>query len=654
MKGYKKFFCFVFILTSILFLPNISFASNLSQELEDIEDKSLNVHDNQTIIQMDIIENISVSKEKLDDSVETEFVEDLQMMSKNDVSEEDVYEESEKEENIIEDSEKKEDFIEESEMGNESKSESTLTAIDEDVESSEEIAVIGFLQYDTEIRSKPNGDIIDIAKYGSLIKGMKQSNGWIKLEDGNYLYDVGLLETIPVNGFVSVSSNMRKYPNGEIVGVKAKGSLISGSKETNGWIKLEDGNYIYDFGILESMYVKGFIPVSTNVRSKPNGEILRVESKNTLISGIKETNGWIKLDDGNYLYDFGLLDSIKVKGFIPVSTNVRTKPNGNILKAEEKESLVSGIKNVNNWIRLDNGNYLYDFGLLETIRVKGFLPVPTNVRTTPNGKILRVEKIDSLISGNKNVNGWINLDKGNYLYDFGLKSTIPVEGYVSSTINLREKPNGTILGVINAGMYVHGNLNADNYVITVGPTNSGKRTVYLYNFGLYKKHHKGYTRMPLNIRSGASFSSRVIGTLPYGTYINQFSDTDWVKYGNGYVNARTVMATASNNFKNTKYLYTVDGNVPSVINGRKLTGKIIDPNAKTNLTQSQVNNKIYQLPYYLREGALHNKTAVNTYIKYLNYKGYSTSTNLDYDYQNALINSTRRVKVPFLAQFDER
>ncbi|MDO4605517.1 MAG: hypothetical protein Q4B23_06035, partial [Helcococcus sp.] len=95
-----------------------------------------------TIIKMNIFENLCVSKEKLDDSVETEFVEDLQMMSKNDVSEEDIYEESEKEENIIEDSEKKEDFIEESEMGNESKSESTLTAIDEDVESSEEIAVI--------------------------------------------------------------------------------------------------------------------------------------------------------------------------------------------------------------------------------------------------------------------------------------------------------------------------------------------------------------------------------------------------------------------------------------------------------------------------------------------------------------------------------
>ncbi|MGY3775726.1 SH3 domain-containing protein [Helcococcus sueciensis] len=228
MKGYKKSFCFVFILTSILFLPNISFASDLSQELVDIEDKSLNVHNNETSSQMDIIENISVSKEKLDDylETETEFVEDLQTMSKNDISDENVFEESEKEENMIEDSEKEENIIEESETENESKEEIK----DEEVESSEEIAVIGFLQYDIEIRSKPNGDIIDIAKSGSLIKGIKESNGWIKLEDGNYLYDIGLLETIPVNGFVSVTSNLRKFPNGEIVGVKNKGSIISGNK----------------------------------------------------------------------------------------------------------------------------------------------------------------------------------------------------------------------------------------------------------------------------------------------------------------------------------------------------------------------------------------------------------------------------------------
>ncbi len=651
MKGYKKILCFVFILTLILFLPNISFASDLSQKLVDIEDKSLNIHNNETNAQMDIIENISVSKEKSDDylETETEFVEDLQTMSKTDISEEDVFEESEKEENIIEDSKKEQNFIEESEAENESKEE----VKDEDIESSEGFAVIGFLQYDTEIRSKPNGDIIDIAKYGSLIKGIKESNGWIKLEDGNYLYDIGLLETIPVKGFVSVPSNVRKYPNGEIVGLKNKDSIISGHKETNGWIRLDDGNYIYDFGILENIEVKGFIPVSTNVRSKPNGEILRVESKNTLISGIKESNGWIKLEDGNYLYDFGLLDSIKVKGFIPVSTNVRTKPNGTILKAKEKESLVSGIKSANNWIRLEDGNFLYDFGLLETIRVKGFLPVSTNVRTAPNGKILRAEAMDSLISGYKNINGWINLDKGNYLYDFGLKSTIPVEGYVDSTINLREKPNGTILGVINAGMYVHGNLTSDNYVITVGPTNSGKKTVYLYNFGLYKKHHKGYTRMALNIRSGASLSSRVIGSLPYGTYINKFSDSDWIKYGNGYVNARTVVATVQNSFKNTKYLYTVDGKVPEVINGRKVTGEIVDPNKTTNLTKTQINERIRNLPYFLKDGTRSNPTAVNTLIKYKDYKGRSSSTNLDYDYQNAL-KSTRKVKVPYLAQFDER
>lgn len=232
MKGYKKSFCFVFILTSILFLPNISFASDLSQELVDIEDKSLNVHNNETSSQMDIIENISVSKEKLDDylETETEFVEDLQTMSKNDISDENVFEESEKEENIIE----------ESETENESKEEIK----DEEVESSEEIAVIGFLQYDTEIRSKPNGDIIDIAKSGSLIKGIKESNGWIKLEDGNYLYDFGLLDSIKVKGFIPVSTNVRTKPNGTILKAKGKESLVSGIKSANNWIRLDDGNFL--------------------------------------------------------------------------------------------------------------------------------------------------------------------------------------------------------------------------------------------------------------------------------------------------------------------------------------------------------------------------------------------------------------------------
>lgn len=159
--------------------------------------------------------------------------------------------------------------------------------------------------------------------------------------------------------------------------------------------------------------------------------------------------------------------------------------------------------------------------------------------------------------------------------------------------------------------------------------------------------------MSLNLRSDASLSSKIIGTIPSGTYINKFSNSDWVKYGNGYVNARTVVATVSNNFKNTKYLYTVDGNVPSVIDGRKLTVTLVDPNATTTLTNSQINERIITLHNYLKNGVASNPLAKNTYVKFRDYKGYSTETNLDYDYQNAL-KTSRKVKVPYIVQFDER
>lgn len=335
----------------------------------------------------------------------------------------------------------------------------------------------GIVSVNTNVRDSKNGKIIDMISQGSYVKGIMDGN-WIRLDDGNYIYNFGLLEGNPVSGYLTEDMNLRTAPiNGKIAEVYKKYTYIQGI-EQNGWIKLDNGLYIYNHGIIDGNLVSGYIPNDTNVRRSPsNGEIIDTYPQYTFVSGI-ETDKWIRLDNGQYIYNFGLLDSYPVSGHLAINTNVRSEAStsSRIIEVYPKTTLISGYKD-GNWIKLENGYYIYDLGFIPEERVSGYLSINTNVRDSKNGKLIDLYQRETYIQGILDGN-WIKLDNGNYIYNFGLKFGVDVSGYLTSTVNIRVDTNyGNIVGELKPGDYIIGQKHQDWIKL--------KDERYIFDFGVF-------------------------------------------------------------------------------------------------------------------------------------------------------------------------
>lgn len=96
--------------------------------------------------------------------------------------------------------------------------------------------------------------------------------------------------------------------------------------------------------------------------------------------------------------------------------------------------------------------------------ISGYTSTTLNVRSKPNGPI--VGKIDPAekITGFQN-NGWIKLPSGNYICNLGIVQGKQVSGYTLQALNVRKSPGGKILSVLNKFSYVKG-VKIDNYILT--------------------------------------------------------------------------------------------------------------------------------------------------------------------------------------------
>lgn len=341
----------------------------------------------------------------------------------------------------------------------------------------EPTSIDGILTVNTNIRDSKNGNLVDTYEKGTYVKGVMDGN-WIKLENGNYLYNFGLIEGAPISGYLTEDMNVRTEPSGSIIAeVYKKHTYIEGIV-VDGWIKLDNGLYIYNYGVLDGELVSGYLPNNTNVRTAPkDGTIVDTYPIYTFVSGI-EVDGWIRMDNNHYIYNFGLLSGIPVSGHLGLNTNVRTEPStsATIVEVYPKTTLVSGTKD-GNWIKLDNGYYIYDLGFIpEEIR-SGYLTLNVNVRDSKNGNIIDLYSIDTYVSGVKDGN-WIKLDSGDYIYDFELKFGLDVSGYLTKTVNIRVDTNyGEIVGEYKPGQYIIGQKHEDWIKLD--------ENSYIFDFGLY-------------------------------------------------------------------------------------------------------------------------------------------------------------------------
>lgn len=279
--------------------------------------------------------------------------------------------------------------------------------------------VSGIVPTRTNVRMSPNGRLQNtVVERGSYIEAVKVGN-WLVLDHEYFFYDFGLKDSLRVSGYLKEDTNVRDSINGNKLKVYYRGAYISGQK-TGNWIKLDDGNYIYDFGLIQgSGRVIGYITQDTNVRTDKNtdSEIIDVYNFGKKIHGIRDGK-WITLLNGNYIYDLGVSPGVEVKGYANADVNIRTSFRGNVVGKISNGDYIEGAK-VGNYIILDENKSIYDFGFKKVSSISGKLKNDTNIRIGKNGKIVGVYPKGTIVEGYLD-GGWIRLDNGFYLYNLGL------------------------------------------------------------------------------------------------------------------------------------------------------------------------------------------------------------------------------------------
>lgn len=272
----------------------------------------------------------------------------------------------------------------------------------------------------TNVRETPNGKIIGTLNKGALVEGKyKEGSNWVKFNFNGkeaYVYKPLISATVPVRGFVSGDSNLRETPNGNIVGATKFGEIVNGviSLDNPNWIKTDNG-YIYKSLVVDTIKIRGLAASGINVRRYPNGPIIGLISKADYAEGTVNINNqnWVNTDKG-YIYRSLLVDTVKIKGLAASTMNVRISPNGQIIGLISKADYVEGTVNINNpnWMRIKYNNrdaYIYRSLLLDKVSVKAVTTGTLNVRQIPDGKILGILKKGVTINGKVSVNhpNWV-------------------------------------------------------------------------------------------------------------------------------------------------------------------------------------------------------------------------------------------------------
>ena len=217
---------------------------------------------------------------------------------------------------------------------------------------------------------------------------------------------------------------------------------------------------------------KGYIIGTTNVRTSPNGPVIGTLERGAVVEGeYEEGSNWVKFDYNGqeaYVYKPLLSDTIEVKGFASGDSNIRKSPNGEVTGLAKREEIVEGVVSIDNpnWIKTDKG-YIYRPLVVETIKVRGLMSGTTNVRMTPNGTIMGTLGKAEYVEGTLNITNpnWVRIryqNRDGYVYRSLIVDSVSVSGTVTATVNVRQTPNGKVLGTHRKGVKLTGKLSASN------------------------------------------------------------------------------------------------------------------------------------------------------------------------------------------------
>ncbi|QDO86934.1 hypothetical protein FNH13_00245 [Ornithinimicrobium ciconiae] len=165
--------------------------------------------------------------------------------------------------------------------------------------------------------------IVGSRSKGTALTGTWTSNGWLKIGSSQYISGTVLTSTPPSTGtttrYVSASTaaNVRAGAGTSysVVGSKARGTKLTGSLTSNGWLKIGSSQYISGTVLSTSppgggggggetdvtRYVSASTAANVRAGASTSHAVVGSESRGTKLTGSLTSNGWLKMGSSEYI-----------------------------------------------------------------------------------------------------------------------------------------------------------------------------------------------------------------------------------------------------------------------------------------------------------------------------------------------------------------
>ncbi|MGB5934567.1 MAG: SH3 domain-containing protein [Ornithinimicrobium sp.] len=254
------------------------------------------------------------------------------------------------------------------------------------------------------VRSGPalSNRVVKQLSRGTKVTGTKTGNGWIRIRSGQYIGEsilstrsssgsgAGSSSSNTVTRYVNVSSgNVRSGSSTSYRVVKqlSRGTKVTGTKTSNGWIRIGSGQYISG-SILTTRssaassrsgvrtVTRYVTSTAGNVRSggSTSHRVVGTLSRGTKVQGSLQSNGWLRIGSGRYISSVILSSSPSSSSSSPSSqsrstvTRYVTASSGNVRSGAgssyrvvttlSRNTKVTGTMTSNGWLRIGSGRYI--------------------------------------------------------------------------------------------------------------------------------------------------------------------------------------------------------------------------------------------------------------------------------------------------------
>ncbi len=288
--------------------------------------------------------------------------------------------------------------------------------------------------------------------------------------------------------------------------------------------------------IAGSSFRYSYAKQSVNVRNAPNGSIVGTLPAGAEIEAHGIKDNWIQFEyigEEAYAYaPFFQNEPVPFKAYIKAGYRIRRSPDGEIIDTATLPLYIEGV-NQKNWIRFTYQGqtaYVHQVAVqMESPYYMAYVKNRINVRQSPEGKII------GSLPGGTQIRGrlegdWVrftNIENlSGYVYAPLLqKDPVLVSRYVKKGFNLRTSPNGKLITNLKNPIYAQGSFSGDWFNFEY---NGQKACVHKNALQTSSPSIVGYASSGLNVRILPNGFS--VGTLEKGVRIEGVLEGNWVRF----------------------------------------------------------------------------------------------------------------------------